>query len=191
MSSSSRCSGRELRLTNRRRCIVGIASALLAAGAWPQALPPELTAELPQAKLRGSATLRWFGLHIYDGRLWSETPVAGDGAAQPLALELVYARHLTGAKIAQRSIDEMKHIGRFSDEQGQRWLDAMTKAFPDVKAGDRITGIQQPGQSTRFFFNGRPNGELADADFTRLFFGIWLSPKTSEPEFRRRLIGAG
>ena len=31
--------------------------------------------------------------------------------------------------------------------------------------------------------------ELRDADFTRRFFGIWLSPQTSEPKLRQSLLG--
>jgi hypothetical protein len=83
----------------------------------------------------------------------------------------------------------MKGIGSFSEAQSARWLAAMTQLFPDVKSGDRITGVQQPGQGTRFYFNGTLRGEVADADFTRLFFGIWLSPKTSEPRLRTQLLG--
>jgi len=48
--------------------------------------------------------------------------------------------------------------------------------------------VQLPGQGTRFFLNGSLRGEVADADFTRLFFGIWLSPKTSEPRLREQLL---
>ncbi len=142
------------------------------------------------ARWRGTAVMRFFGLHIYDARLWSATPVAGDGAAQPLALELIYARSLVGEQIASRSIKEMQGIGAVSEAQSARWLAAMTQLFPDVKAGDRITGLQLPGQGTRFFFNGSLRGEVPDADFTRLFFGIWLSPKTSEPRLRAQLLGA-
>ena len=35
---------------------------------------------------------------------------------------------------------------------------------------------------------GRVVGEVADAAFARLFFGIWLSPKTSEPALRQALL---
>ena len=133
--------------------------------------------------------MRFFGLHIYDAQLWSAEAVAGDGAAQPLALALVYARQLVGEQIASRSLKEMSRIGRINDEQSARWLGAMTQLFPDVKDGDRLTGVQRPGVTTRFFLNGRFRGEVADAEFTRLFFGIWLSPRTSEPRLRELLLG--
>ena len=38
--------------------------------------------------------------------------------------------------------------------------------------------------------NGKPIGDVRDAEFNRLFFGIWLSSKSSEPKMRRELIGA-
>jgi len=67
----------------------------------------------------------------------------------------------------------------------------MTALFPDVRDRDRLTGVQLPGQGARFFFNGTLRGELADAEFARLFFGIWLSPRTSEPALRAALLEAG
>lgn len=155
----------------------------------PTPLPPELVTSLPGAALRGSAAMRFLGLALYDLRLWSPGPLVGDGAAQPLALELVYARNLVGARIAGRSLDEMRGIGTVSETQAASWLAAMTALFPDVVAGDRLTGLQQPGKSAQFFFNGQRRGEVADADFTRLFFGIWLSPRSSEPKLRAQLLG--
>lgn len=165
------------------------AAAQSAGSPTTPAAPPELAAELPTARWRGTGVMRFLGLHIYDAHLWSAEAVAGDGAAQPLALALVYARQLVGEQIASRSLKEMSRIGRISDAQSARWLGAMTQLFPDVKDGDRLTGVQRPGVATRFFLNGRLRGEVADAEFTRLFFGIWLSPRTSEPRLREQLLG--
>ena len=160
-----------------------------AASTSTPSLPAELLTELPGATWRGNGVMRFFGLHVYDMRLWAAAPLAGDGAAQALALELIYARKLVGAQIASRSIDEMKRIGPVSEAQAAQWLAAMTRLFPDVQAGDRLVGLQRPGQAARFFFNGTLRGEVADADFARLFFGIWLSPRTSEPKLRAQLLG--
>jgi hypothetical protein len=133
--------------------------------------------------------MRFFGLAVYDIRLWSPAALVGDGAAQPLALELIYARTLKGEAIANRSIEEMRGIGPVSDAQAATWLALLLPLFPDVQAGDRLIGVQRPGQSSRFFFNGQRQGEVMDADFTRLFFGIWLSARSSEPELRAQLLG--
>jgi hypothetical protein len=51
-----------------------------------------------------------------------------------------------------------------------------------------VTGIHRPGVGAVFQINGKPGGEIADAQFARLFFGIWLSPTTSEPKLRSALL---
>ena len=175
---------------DRRSCLLfALASATGWQTASAQAVLPELGAELPGARWRGAGTLRFMGLQVYDAQLWSPEAVTGDFASQPLALALVYARRLVGEQIAARSIKEMNRIGSFSDVQAARWQQALTQLFPDVDAGDRLTGIHLPGRSARFHFNGQFRGEVADPEFARLFFGIWLSPRTSEPRLREQLLG--
>ena len=152
--------------------------------------PPEIASALPAATLQGRATMRFLGLAIYEVRLWAAagfTPERYD--TQPFALELRYARHLEGAAIAERSIAEMRRAGPVDDVQARVWLAAMTRAFPDVTAGDRLTGVNQADGATRFFHNARPTGTFSDPEFALRFFGIWLAPTTSEPALRRRLIG--
>ncbi|WP_088283518.1 chalcone isomerase family protein [Ideonella sp. A 288] len=151
--------------------------------------PPHIAAHLPQARLRGTGTMRFLGLHIYDAQVWSADPVRSDGGDQPLAIDIAYARSLSGERIAKRSIDEMRRIGEFDAATAERWLQTMVQLFPDVGAGDRLTGVHLPGRSARFYANGRLRGEVADALFARLFFGIWLSPRTSEPGLRAQMIG--
>ncbi|MBX3635879.1 MAG: chalcone isomerase family protein [Rubrivivax sp.] len=155
-------------------------------------VPAELGAELPAARLQGSGRLRFFGLHVYDARLWTGERRAGadDWAATPMALEIEYARRLVGAQIAERSLEEMRRQGAIAEADAERWLAEMKRLFPDVAAGDRITGVKVPGTAARFFVNGRFRGELRDADFTRRFFGIWLARETSQPALRDALLGA-
>lgn len=179
----------------KRRLLLALPLAwpmLAGAQAGPAgAAPAELSADLPGARLLGRGTLRFLGLRIYEARLWSgATTPAADWAAAPLALELEYARGLSGAKIAERSLAEMRRQGDIAAEPAKRWLGAMTQIFPDVKEGDRITGLNLPGVGVRFFVNGQLRGDVRDADFARLFFGIWLSPKTSEPTLRDALLGS-
>lgn len=175
--------------TTRRLLLMGFALAPLGAAA-NIAPPAEVAAELNGARLLGSGRLTFLGLHIYDARLWAGDGFAADNFERhPIALELIYARTLYGKLIAERSLDEMKRVGGFSDEQGERWLASMKQTFPDVAKGDRITGVQRPQEAARFFHNGTSRGELRDAEFTRRFFGIWLSPQTSEPKLRQSLLG--
>jgi hypothetical protein len=153
-------------------------------------VPPEIGSEWPQARLVGSGRLRFLGLRIYDARLWAPGALSvADWAEQPLALELIYARALDGPQIAERSLDEMRRQGDIAGLVAERWLATMKATFPDVRDGDRLTGIYRPGQTTRFFQNASLRGEWRDAALARQFFGIWLSPQTSQPTLREALLG--
>lgn len=184
----------------RRRSLLAASVPALAAGmagllplaAWATAPPPEVSAALPQARLSGSGRLRFLAFNVYDARLWAQAAVAPEQwAAAPLALELQYLRRLDGKSIAERSLQEMKRQGEIAADTAQRWLAEMRRLFPDVSAGDRITGLHLPGEGARFYFNGQLQGEVRDPEFSRWFFGIWLAPQTSEPAMRQQLLAIG
>ena len=159
------------------------------APATPVVAPAEVAAAIKLAQLHGSAPLRFFGLLVYEARLWTASKFDAASYEQlPFALELEYARKLEGAAIAERSIAEMRRVDNFSEAQATKWLGLMTQAFPDVKAQDRLTGVHDGAGSVRFYFNGKETAAIQDKSFARLFFGIWLSPKTSSPALRSALI---
>jgi hypothetical protein len=60
---------------------------------------------------------------------------------------------------------------------------------PDVKEGDRLTGQNLPGVGLKLYVNGVLRTESTDVELARVFFGIWLSPRTSEPALREALLG--
>jgi hypothetical protein len=149
---------------------------------------PEVTGlggVVPTAPVR----LRVWGFEVYDARLWTPVGFRHSTYTQfPFALELQYLRKLEGTAIASRSIDEMRRVGPFSDAQAQSWLTAMRELFPDVRQGERITGLNLPGVGAEFWFNGQRVGVVKDPAFARLFFGIWLDERTSEPKMRAQLL---
>lgn len=184
-----------------RRTALAASGAAAVGALWPacapaqarpsRQAPPEVGAELPAARLLGQGRLTFMTFSVYRARLWV---VDGFEPAQferhPLALELIYERNLSGKLIAERSLDEMKRAGAIDAALGARWVASMTELFPDVREGDRLTGVQRPGQSVAFFANGRATGELRDADFARRFFSIWLAPSSSAPRLREQLLGS-
>jgi hypothetical protein len=165
-------------------CALALAAAP-AAAAPP--LPPGVSALLPQARVQGGGELTWLGIAVYHGYLWS-----ADGSFafdEPFALDLHYLRPLAGRAIAQRSVEEITKLGFGEAADHARWGDVLARLFPDVRRGDRLTGLHVPGRGVRFFHNGRLLGEVAEPGFARAFFGIWLDDRTSRPDFRRRLLG--
>ncbi len=174
----------------RLRHCLKILACLVALQCIP-ALGSPLADLLPHASPLGSGSFRWFGLKLYDVRLWVERRSfsVNDWMRMPLALELTYARTLYGARIAESSIDEMKKLGMVNAAQERAWLDAMKQIFPNVEEGTHLVGIYQPGQPTRFFRDGVAIGEVADPEFGLAFFAIWLHPRTSAPRLRAALLG--
>ena len=151
---------------------------------------PTVSAALQGKQSTNKVRLRVWGFEVYDARLFT---VNGFSAEQfgdhRFALELSYLRSFKGSDIAERSIDEMRNVTELTPAQADLWLKTMTALFPDVQRGDRITGVHVPGSGARFYLNDRLLGDIADEAFSRSFFGIWLSPKTSQPRMRETLIG--
>ena len=155
---------------------------------------PELKDALPQAApLIGKARLTVWGFQVYDARLWAPAGfAAGNYATHPLALELAYLRNFDAVDVAERSLQEMRRSTPISDARAAQWTAEMLRVIPDVRKGDRILGVHRPGVGAAFWINGKAGGEIRDAEFAKLFFGIWLSPRTSEPRLREALLaGAG
>ena len=150
-------------------------------------LPSQVLALAPNLRVQGGGELTFFGISVYDGYYWS--PTRGWTQDGPYALDLHYHRALDGAKIAERSVSEIAKLGYGTREQRTRWGEEMRRMFPDVRRGDRLTGVNLPGGVVRYFHNGKSIGEIADPGFAQAFFGIWLDPKSSEADFRQLLLG--
>lgn len=158
---------------------------LLAAPA--QALP-EAAREDGDWRRRGSGDMTWFGLDLYRATLWVSGEAAG-APAPPLALVLEYRRAIPAERIVQASEEEMRRLGAGESDLA-RWTAAMRALFPDVAPGDTITGIHLPGAGARFYFREKRLGDIAENEFARHFFAIWLDPRTRAPRLRDALLQA-
>jgi hypothetical protein len=166
-------------------------SALLLATALPPAiaqaaLPEAVKAAAGDWRSLGRGELRWLGIRVYEASLW----VSGVRLdfERPFALALRYARDIPGEKLVGTSIDELRRLGFGSRAQLDDWESRVADIFPDVRAGDTIVGLYLPGRGARFFHRGSSVGEIADIEFARGFFAIWLDPRTREPALRQQLL---
>lgn len=148
---------------------------------------PNIEKNIPNAKKVGTARMQVMFWDVYDITL-----LAPDGKWQKdgsFALKIDYLRRLKGPLIAKRSIEEMQKQGFDNNTKLNEWLEKMTAIFPNVEAGDTITGLRDANGSSHFYLGDRSIGQIDDPDFTEQFFGIWLNEKTSEPALRRQLLG--
>ena len=153
----------------------------------PSELPAAVCTALENCRMVGKGRLRWWGFHVYDASLWSR-----DGRWQadaPYVLDIVYARQVTGAQLAETSIAEMRRMGVKDEAKLARWDAAMRSTFPDVQAGSRLIGIYRPQRAAQFYSATRLLGTIDDPEFARRFFDIWLDPRTQKPELRAALLG--
>lgn len=182
--------------------------------AWPQALitlclawlcacadvqassspvpPAELARELERPVLAGSGRLRWLGIPVYEASLWTEPQFVPERfGAYAFALEIRYARSISGSILADASLKQMQALDVVPSGRHSAWLQALTGALPDVKPGDRLTGMHLPDKGLRLYFNGQLHKAIDDPLLSQSFFAVWLSPATQEPRLRAQLLGLG
>ena len=151
-------------------------------------LPEQINRDVSGLSVRGEAVMRFFGLKVYDVRLW--TPMKPFTHSEPFAVELVYDMALKGKDIAERSVKEMRAQGCSDEAKLRRWGDEMTRIFPDIQQGDTLIGVSIPGKEARFYNREKLIASVPDSEFAKAFFDIWVSEKSSEPKLRQKLLGA-
>ncbi|WCD78181.1 chalcone isomerase family protein [Pseudomonas sp. TUM22785] len=154
-----------------------------------QALADGWREAVPDAQVVGSGEFSAYGFHIYDARLWAPGAVLGED--RPFALELVYQRTISRDTLVEASLDDLQRLGGEAVDAARlgAWQAEMERAFVDVEPGQRITGVYLPGVGGRLYVEGRAPYEVRDPLFARTFFGIWLDPRTQDPELRLQLLG--
>ena len=165
------------------------AAACLLRGACRAARQPAAAPD-PSSDAVGSGTMRFFGLHIYDTRLWCarrrcgrpasrsrwswSTRAASTAPPSPNARSRRCARQRPGpsATLARWEQDDARAISRRR------------------QAGDRLTGVRRPAPARRSFSGSRSSARSGDEAFADAFFGIWLSPRRqpAAPDLRAQLL---
>jgi len=154
--------------------------------------PVELARELEKPVLTGSGRMRWLGFPVYEASLWTAPQFVPERfGAHAFALEIRYARAISGSALADTSIKHMQALEALPRARQMEWQQALTSALPDVKPGDRLTGMHLPEKGLRLYFNGQLHKTIDDPVLSERFFAIWLSPATQEPRLRAQLLGLG
>lgn len=136
----------------------------------------------------GQSKLKVFAWDIYQSELYTL-----DGKYTPdmqeYVLKIIYLRDIKSESLIKQTVKQWRKLG--IDESAYRDYPEQLKAiWPDVTKGDALSMHVTP-QATYFYFNNQLSGSIDTTDFGPLFGSIWLSPKTSQPELRKQLIGEG
>lgn len=170
----------------RKAVIIAFAlfgAVLAAASIRPSEIGGTIKADRPY----GTGSLTWLFLTAYDASLWTDAPVWS--MREPFALSITYKMSFSREELVERTVEEMQRVSPgLSKEALGRFVSRLSKVYPNVKSGDRITALHVPNQPVRFYHNGVMTSDVSDADFAEPFFAIWLSPQTSEPSLRAGLL---
>ena len=142
---------------------------------------------LSKVNLVGSGVLKYLLWNVYEAQLYA--PKAKYNTESTFALKLTYFRNFKGRSIAERSVQEMSEEGCQENTIKQSWLEQMEAIFPDVREGTSLVGVKTEEGYSKFYKNSELVGEIRDSKFSKCFFDIWLSPRTSEPTLRMNLLG--
>src|SRR6056297_25054 len=171
-------------------CLLALAtpcSAESAAQASP-ASPLDMLSEV------GSGELTWFGLEVYEARLFNGGgPFAGVESGGPVAVQITYRRNISREKLVETTREEWRRLedelGLPAAERVNAWLAEIDAMWPDVTPGDKITALVEPNGQTQFFGNDGLLGTVPDPAFGPAFLGIWLHPETKADGLRAQLLG--
>lgn len=152
-----------------------------------QASPPEIANVIKSDRPYGEGHMNFLFIKAYNARLWTDAPSWSMDA--PFAMEITYGMDFDTDDLTGRTIKEMKTVDPgLSDAEIARLTPELNKVYPPVKSGDRLVALYVPGKPVLFSHNGQPTGSIAGENFAKDFFGIWLSPNTSAPSLREKLL---
>ena len=171
----------------RAVAIAGLVVSAAPAFAAPAAKPPEIATVIKAPEPYGKGTMRWLFIPAYDAALWTDATQWSMQA--PFALSLKYHFSFSTSEIVERSLKEMSTVDpQLSATTLASYRALLTRLMPGVKSGDEVTGLYMPDGTVKFFRDGQPTGQVRDRGFAQTFFAIWLSPQTSEPSLRAKLL---
>lgn len=168
---------------NRR----GILCAFAAALALPVGARAAPLLALPRFDPVGRGQLKVLFVPVLDLVLYA--PDAKWRPDAPYALQTTFLRPLQRDRMVMHALNEMRHIGHADDPRLAAWGQKLSGILPDVKTGDVLTLVRSPEGATAFFLGEARLGRVADPAFTDAVFGICLSPRTSQPQLRRQVLG--
>lgn len=149
--------------------------------------PMQMSAIEAPLQLRGQATLRVMFWRIYDSALMTPNGDWWPGI-RPLRLEIRYRRAIRADRLVEQTEKEWSAQG-IDHPRKAAWLSELGSLWPDVQPGDALNFEVTTQERGIFTLNGEILGAIDDPDFSSAFLAIWLSPDTTQPELRAKLIG--
>lgn len=145
-----------------------------------------------ELKLHGEGTYRWWGIKIYDAKLFVAQDFSGDALnSKPLALEITYDIDIDKKDLVETTEEEWDELKISTSEQCQSrklWAEKLLNIWPNLEQGDRLKYQVYDNGSSEFFHNEKSVGAITDENFAPCFLAIWLAEDTSASGLRKDLL---
>jgi len=126
----------------------------------------------------------WFT--VYDATLEAPSPEFRFPATTPFKLSLQYRRAVRPDQIINATLNQWR-------QQQLAWVpeweSVLQAAIPPVAAGDTLQLHVDTDGTAALLHNDREAARFDNRDFVTAFGGIWLSERSTDPGFRRQLMG--
>lgn len=145
----------------------------------------------------GAGEMSFMFWSLYKAELYSANSQPSTTAAevasiltspQDKALRIEYLRQIDKQDLLDATQEQWQHLGYRSGDI-VRWLGPLDNFWPSVTEGDVLTCLVTASGVSHFYFDDKPIGTIEDPEFGVAFLSIWLSPQTSQPALRARLLG--
>ncbi|RLV61618.1 hypothetical protein D5018_00425 [Parashewanella curva] len=147
---------------------------------------PDLTESHTQMKKLGNASLSVLFWDIYKSTLYTSEAEKPSSASKVL-FEIQYQREIGSQDLVEQTMAQWQHL-KLSPAEYKNYLPELRSIWPSVKKGDTLA-LLVSNNSSSFYLNQSCIGTINDPHFGKRFLDIWLSPNTSEPKLRKRLLG--
>ncbi len=137
--------------------------------------------------LVGDGVMKFAIWDIYEARLYSESGDFDD--TKEYALALIYFKTIKKSRLVKETQTQLNGLGFDQHPNYPIWIENLDNIWQDVTKNDAITLRVKPDKTSEFYFNNALIGRIDDPDFSFAFSSIWLSPNTSRPKLRKKLLG--
>ncbi|MEM7167796.1 MAG: chalcone isomerase family protein [Planctomycetota bacterium] len=186
----------------RKVAALGLITAALFVASTAAAAPPprgmfpqKLSVGDRKLLLNGAGLAEWgvFGVDLYWAALYlesrtSQVPQMLD-PAKAKSIHLHFVRALTRKQMVEAystsiQVNTGKDIARY-----QAGLDQLVAALTAVAKSDRLVFSYVPEEGLSIELNGKSRGSVAGAEFSRMFFRLYVGPNPPTKPLRKALIG--
>lgn len=106
---------------------------------------------------------------------------------RPLLFEIEYLKDISSKDLISRTVEQWQHLN-IKKNTFATYLPQLKAIWPNITSGDSLALLIENNKSS-FYFNDEFIGSIDKEDFGELFLAIWLSPNTSQPKLRKKLLG--